>query len=537
MNPSAASKGSSFAGAVGYITHDVGKSSAERVVFTDVLNMRTDDPAKAAKVMAWTALHAAQLKEAAGLKATGRKTTSPVYHFSLNWEPGEQVSHTDMLAAAKSSLAALGYENHEAVLAVHRDKPHQHIHVVVNRIHPETGKTHNPNNDYEALQRWAYQYEKDRGRVVCLERAIKYEKDQALKAEYTKRLAAELDAGKKRDSKPRPQWEAEQDATHPKSERYRALKAKFAERVKALAKRGRELAARKATEWESLEFRHAEEKAALWEKQQAAFKNRRAFQKASQPEAYSWKAFQEDRAALRKRQTVQVQQFRTSLKAQDESTVARFKASQKTAWAQFYAAQRDKAGDQPDRALKPVTSTRVGLHGPEHRNCMAAVFNAKSADPETEKVKFAASLDAQKRAFYGALAERIASALTPLKSEQTAELKALRDRFEASREALKTRAAGITRAKAGEKAERTALAKSHRIERAATKARHAEETEELRKDWAELNADRAKAWDDYKQLRQAQMQNPGSGGRSADREHLVKAFKPHEHRKGLDRDR
>ena len=58
MNPSAASKGSFFVGAVGYITHDVGKESSERVTFTEVLNMRTSDPEKAAKVMAWTAMHA-----------------------------------------------------------------------------------------------------------------------------------------------------------------------------------------------------------------------------------------------------------------------------------------------------------------------------------------------------------------------------------------------------------------------------------------------------------------------------------------------
>ena len=52
MNPSAASKGNSFAGAIGYITHDVGKASAERVTFTEVLNMRTSDPEKAASLAA-----------------------------------------------------------------------------------------------------------------------------------------------------------------------------------------------------------------------------------------------------------------------------------------------------------------------------------------------------------------------------------------------------------------------------------------------------------------------------------------------------
>ena len=118
MNPAAATKGKSFAGVVAYITHDIGKSSDDRVEFTHTINMRTNDPEKAAKVMAWTTLHAPQLKEAAGIKATGKKSKDPVYHFSLNWEPGENPAHEHMVETAKSALAVLGFEGHEAVFAV-----------------------------------------------------------------------------------------------------------------------------------------------------------------------------------------------------------------------------------------------------------------------------------------------------------------------------------------------------------------------------------------------------------------------------------
>lgn len=547
MNPSAASKGASFAGAVGYITHDVGRGTAERVDFTEVLNMRTKDPAKAAKVMAWTTMHAGELKEAAGIKATGRKTTNPVYHFSLNWEPGETIPHKEMVTAAKSSLAALGYENHEAVFAVHTDKAHQHIHIVVNRINPETGKTHNPNNDYEALQRWAYQYEKDRGRVVCLERAIKYEKDKDLKAEYTKRLTAELDAGKKRDSKPRPQWEAEKEATHPKSERYQVLKKKFADRVRHLAKSGRETAIRQAADWTELKAKHEGEKAALYQKQQAAFKNRQSFKRASEPSYYSWKSYQADRAALKKQHAAGVQTLRAQLKAQDAPAALRFKEGQTSAWRTFYRLERAEERGQLDKVLKTVTATPVGKQGPEHRDHLARLFNAK-VDAGTRKVEFGQVLDTQKKAFFQGVTQKNAPTWAALKEGQQEQLVALRHRFDQSREAQKSRSSTVSAAQDLAKQERAELEAQQRSERVATKAKHATETAGQQKAWATLNADRAEAWGSYKQLRQAQMKGQAAEGKPADRSHLFAGFKPAERANGapggtdrdgpgLDRDR
>jgi hypothetical protein len=83
MNPNAAKKGKSFKGVAAYIIHDPDRAkTTERVLFTDTRNLRTDDPEKAAKVMAYTAAHASFLKQAAGVKAGGRKSENPVYHFS-----------------------------------------------------------------------------------------------------------------------------------------------------------------------------------------------------------------------------------------------------------------------------------------------------------------------------------------------------------------------------------------------------------------------------------------------------------------------
>lgn len=510
MNPATASKGNSFAGVIGYITHDIGKDTDERVAFVETLNMRTADPEKAAKVMAWTKYHAASLKEAGGIKATGNKTKDPVYHVSLNWAPGEKPTHAHMVDTAKSALAALGYIGHEVVLAAHTDKDHQHIHIVVNRIHPETGRTHNPNNDYAVLQRWAYGYEKAQGRIFCLERAVKYEKDKSLKADYQKRLSAEIDTGKLRESKPRPQWEAEKEATHPKSKRYQDIKAELAVRVRGLAKTTRESLTRRGAEWDGLKSRHAEERAALWGKQQAAFKNLRTFERAAKPApAYSWKAYQADRAQLKTQHASTTTAFRAELKAKDAPEVATFKASQKTAWREFYRLEKAEVRGQLDKSLKVVTSSPVGKHGAQHRDHLAKLFNAHVTKGVREE-QFAAILDAQKREFFGGITQRNAPVLAALKEGHQAEVIALRQTFDQAQGQAKARASRVETNRDADRAERTQLATNQRAERAATKAKHAEETANQQEAWAALNTDRSSLWDGYKRMRESQAQEKTS---------------------------
>jgi hypothetical protein len=90
MVPRITSKGHSFKGAAAYFLHDIGKAeSSERVMFTETVNMLTNDPERAAKVMAWTAEHASELKQLAGVASTGRKAENPVYNYVLAWAPDQ----------------------------------------------------------------------------------------------------------------------------------------------------------------------------------------------------------------------------------------------------------------------------------------------------------------------------------------------------------------------------------------------------------------------------------------------------------------
>jgi Relaxase/Mobilisation nuclease domain len=141
MIPHVANRGHSFVGAGLYYLHDKGADTSERVMFTQTRNLTTDDAEKAMRYMVYTAMHAEEKKREAGISVAGAKQSKGVvYAFSLSWHPDEGVSHGEMMQAADTCLQRLGLSEHEAVLVGHGDTEHPHVHVVVNLVHPDTGK-------------------------------------------------------------------------------------------------------------------------------------------------------------------------------------------------------------------------------------------------------------------------------------------------------------------------------------------------------------------------------------------------------------
>jgi len=153
--------------------------TAERVGFTTTRNLSTDDPHLAWRLMCATAKKQDALKMAAGIGLGGRKTEKFCGHLTLSFDPGDNPDQTTMMKAADGALTALGWEKLQALIVEHRDKEHPHIHIVVNLIDPETGRAApNRKNDYELLQRWAYAWEQEQGRIVCDRRAERMEAEE-----------------------------------------------------------------------------------------------------------------------------------------------------------------------------------------------------------------------------------------------------------------------------------------------------------------------------------------------------------------------
>lgn len=190
MVPKVAGKGSSFKGAALYYLHDKGALTAERVAFSHTENLPTRDAEKAVKCMAWTAMHQSEIKARAGGSAKGRKLANPVYTYSLSWAPDESPTPEEMIEAARASVKALGLEGHEMLFVSHNDEPHPHIHVIVNRVHPETGIAAPLSNDHLKLSAWAEAYETAQGKIRCEQRVENNErrrKKQWVKDQFSQR--------------------------------------------------------------------------------------------------------------------------------------------------------------------------------------------------------------------------------------------------------------------------------------------------------------------------------------------------------------
>jgi len=186
MVPDIAAKGHSFKGAFAYYLHDKRQgegphlATADRVAWTETRNLATDGPHTACRIMIATAQQADELKKAAGVKATGRKSNQHVYTYSLAWHPDEAQSldRAEMLRAVDASLKALQADHLQAVVVCHRDREHPHVHVILNRVDPATGKMHGFSKDRERLSAWAADYERERGLIVTPKRQEKQAQKQ-----------------------------------------------------------------------------------------------------------------------------------------------------------------------------------------------------------------------------------------------------------------------------------------------------------------------------------------------------------------------
>jgi hypothetical protein len=165
----------------------------KRVGFTKTLNCSTENAHEAFHLMQQR--YETYLGFRKGKR--GKTLTLPVYSYSLSWSPEEKPSQKEMMRAAEETLEKLNVEKHQAVIVQHNDKPHPHIHVVVNRVHPTEFKAAQTSKDYINLSRWALEYEELHGGVRCQNRARQSEKRQKkLWHNYMKPRRSEVDIEK-----------------------------------------------------------------------------------------------------------------------------------------------------------------------------------------------------------------------------------------------------------------------------------------------------------------------------------------------------
>lgn len=165
MVPRVTKPGCSFIGAWAYYGHDKrdaariergeGLHTAARVEWCHVENMaRVTDERAAIGLMIDTA-------------RLSRRCEKPVYAFSLAWHPEQHPDRAAMIEAARAALKVLEMQDHQAVFVAHNDTAHRHVHVIVNRVHPETGLAKNNYRDQQKLSAWALEQERAQNRIYC----------------------------------------------------------------------------------------------------------------------------------------------------------------------------------------------------------------------------------------------------------------------------------------------------------------------------------------------------------------------------------
>jgi hypothetical protein len=263
-------RGTSFKGALRYTLHDKGASTSERVGFVELLNLATDDPNRAWSEMMALCEAADDLKKRAGIKATGRKMTKPVYAFTLNWHEADKPDAAHMRETALQALETLGMGRHQAAIIEHTDRPHKHVHVIVNLIDPDTGKAVSLSNDEHKLDRWADDYEQTQGVIRSPDRRAKFEA---------------LDNGRKppkrgEQARTREEWLATRKARGEQAKQDAAqIKAAYADRVAGLKARQNAASESRRAEGDKLWNSYKAERNAVMDRYQpfidAIWKNRR----------------------------------------------------------------------------------------------------------------------------------------------------------------------------------------------------------------------------------------------------------------------
>ena len=168
--------GKSFKGAGLYYLHDkspedgLKAATQERVAWTYTVNCLYDDPEKAIKEMQHTCLSQERLKREAGKPLNGRPTEKPVMTVVLAWPPDMQPDQREMIEAAQDFLNHMKWNEHQVLMVAHSDTKHRHLHLIINKVHPETGMTLNAGWYKIRSQEWGLKFEREQGKIYCLKR-------------------------------------------------------------------------------------------------------------------------------------------------------------------------------------------------------------------------------------------------------------------------------------------------------------------------------------------------------------------------------
>ena len=149
-----ASKTERISALLGYVRTQEREDGTEKCVYSGARGFLCDTDA-------------GQMAEMLALAHEAPRSRDPITHYVLSWREDEHPTKQQIERAVDICLAELGMEGHQVVYALHADTDHDHLHLIVNRVHPESGRVTKQGLDIEALHRAVARIEHEQGWQHC----------------------------------------------------------------------------------------------------------------------------------------------------------------------------------------------------------------------------------------------------------------------------------------------------------------------------------------------------------------------------------
>ena len=109
--------------------------------------------------------HQGQRAEMIALAQEAVRSKDPINHYVLSWREGEQPTPAQVEQAVDMLLDQMNLQGHQVIYGLHADTDNYHLHVAINRVHPDTLKPVEINNgfDIEALHQAVARIEQAQG--------------------------------------------------------------------------------------------------------------------------------------------------------------------------------------------------------------------------------------------------------------------------------------------------------------------------------------------------------------------------------------
>ena len=137
LNPKkSASKAARVGGLADYILNPEHENGKEKCIQSGAENFLTDT-------------HSAQKAEMIALSLEAVKSKDPIDHWVLSWKSDEHPTTDQAKQAVEMFISHLGLNDHQYIWGLHDDTENMHVHIQVNRVHPDTLKVTKVNKGFD----------------------------------------------------------------------------------------------------------------------------------------------------------------------------------------------------------------------------------------------------------------------------------------------------------------------------------------------------------------------------------------------------